>query len=126
MTPGHDALPASSVGYDPSDPVRTNPPAASGFAGTAPVIEENTPVLDSLTPDTGLEAGGESIVLAGSHFTGAEAVLFGSTPATSFVVDNDEQITAVAPAGAAGAVDVTVRLSEAFRSEGVAYTYTAA
>ncbi|WP_431955024.1 IPT/TIG domain-containing protein, partial [Actinacidiphila sp. bgisy167] len=38
---------------------------------------------------------------------GATAVLFGGTPATSFIVDSPTQITAVAPAGA-GTVPVTV------------------
>jgi VCBS repeat-containing protein len=42
---------------------------------------------------------GETVVLSGSGFTDAESVLFGGTPADSFTIDSDEQITATAPAG---------------------------
>jgi hypothetical protein len=47
------------------------------------------------------------VTLSGSGFTGASAVDFGSTPASSFTVNNDGSITAVDPAGT-GTVDVTV------------------
>ena len=67
------------------------------------------PYITSLTPATGVAAGSTSITnLAGAGFTGATAVNFGATPATSFVVVSDIKITCVTPAHAAGAVDVTV------------------
>jgi predicted outer membrane repeat protein len=50
---------------------------------------------------------GQSVTINGSGFTFATAVKFGSTPATSFVVNSDTKITAVAPAGS-GAVHITV------------------
>ena len=43
-----------------------------------------------------------------TNFTGATAVDFGVTAATSFNVASDTSVTAVVPAGSAGAVDVTV------------------
>ena len=45
---------------------------------------------------------------AGSDFTSASAVSFGSTPATSFVVNSDSEIVAVAPAHVAATVQVSV------------------
>ncbi|WP_378146575.1 IPT/TIG domain-containing protein [Cnuibacter sp. UC19_7] len=63
--------------------------------------------ITGVDPGAGPEAGGNTVVITGSCFTGATAVLFGATPATSFTVDSDTQITAVAPAGT-GTVDVTV------------------
>lgn len=47
-------------------------------------------------------------MIAGSGFTGATAVDFGATAATSYAVNSDTQVTATSPAGSAGTVDVTV------------------
>lgn len=66
------------------------------------------PAVTGLNPAAGAVAGGTPIVVAGSGFTGATAVNFGTTPATSFTVADDATINAVAPALPAGAVDVTV------------------
>ncbi|MBH0777916.1 IPT/TIG domain-containing protein [Nocardia bovistercoris] len=66
------------------------------------------PQLTGVNPNSGPLAGGTAVTLTGTNFTGATAVRFGTTPATSFTVVSATQITAVAPAGSAGAVDVTV------------------
>ena len=47
------------------------------------------------------------MTITGTGFTGATAVDFGTTPATSFTVVSDTSITADSPAGT-GTVDVTV------------------
>ena len=47
------------------------------------------------------------MTITGTGLTGATAVDFGSTPASSFTVNNDDSITAIDPAGT-GTVDVTV------------------
>ena len=53
--------------------------------------------------------GNYSVQVVGSGFTGATAVSFGGTPATSFSVHADGFLTATAPsASAAGAVDLRV------------------
>lgn len=65
-----------------------------------------------LSTDYGPTAGGTEVQVHGSNFTGATAVLFGTTPATSFTVHSDGHLTAVAPAHAAGPVDVTVSNAE--------------
>jgi len=64
--------------------------------------------ISGLTPTSGPESGGTSVTITGTNFTGATSVLFGSTPASSFTIDSDTQITAVSPAHVPAAVDVTV------------------
>lgn len=66
------------------------------------------PQVTSLNPQVLPVTGNTQIVLTGTGFTDASAVKFGSTDATSFVVDSDTQITATAPAMAAGNVNITV------------------
>ena len=65
------------------------------------------PDVASVSPANGSLAGGTSVVINGSNFTGATAVKFGPSHALSFTVDSDTQITAVSPPGL-GTVDVTV------------------
>lgn len=65
------------------------------------------PVLTAVTPSAGPEAGGTSVTITGSGFSGASNVLFGTTPATSFTVGSDTEITAISPTGM-GTVDIFV------------------
>src|SRR5207247_6685395 len=62
----------------------------------------------ALAPTSGPSAGANSVVITGTNLTGATSVKFGATNATGFTVDNATQITATAPAHAAGTVDVSV------------------
>jgi hypothetical protein len=62
----------------------------------------------SVTPATGLAAGGTAVTISGTGFTGATAVTFGGTPATAVVVVSANTITATSPAKAAGTYDVRV------------------
>ncbi len=81
------------------------------FAGTDNglyVLDFGLPAVSGISPTSGLLPGGDTIIITGTGFTGATAVDFGGTAATSFTVDSDTQITAVNPAHAAGPVDVTV------------------
>ena len=66
------------------------------------------PAVTGVSPGSGPSAGGNTVTVTGTGFTGASAVSFGTVPATSFTVDSDSSITAVAPAGAVGIDDVTV------------------
>ena len=69
-------------------------------------LPASTPVVSSISPSSGSESGGTSVVVAGSGFTGATNVKFGTTE-VSFRVDSDFRITTTSPSGT-GAVDVTV------------------
>jgi hypothetical protein len=79
-----------------------------GRAEVGPNVVAVAPTIASLSPNQGPAAGGTSVTITGTGFTGTTAVTFGGTPATSFTVDSDTQITAVAPANNPGAVDVVV------------------
>ncbi|WP_234536705.1 IPT/TIG domain-containing protein [Streptomyces shenzhenensis] len=89
--------------------------------GRAFTYATTAPAIASIAPTSGPAAGGNTVQLTGSGFTGATAVKFGSTDATSFTVIGGTVIRAVAPAGT-GTVLVTV-VTPGGTSNGVAYTY---
>jgi len=66
------------------------------------------PTVTSIAPNSGTTAGGTSVAIIGTNFTGATAVKFGATNATSYTINSATSITATSPAGAAGTVDITV------------------
>jgi subtilase family serine protease len=68
------------------------------------------PAVTGLSPVAGLLAGGTSVTIAGSSFTGITAVKFGSTVAalSSLVYNANGTVTITSPAHAGGNVDVTV------------------
>ncbi|MBY0277561.1 IPT/TIG domain-containing protein [Candidatus Binatia bacterium] len=67
------------------------------------------PVVSQLIPAAGLVAGGTTVNIIGSGFTGVTSVTFGGVPAVSFTVNGDNSITAIAPAAlGAATVDVSV------------------
>jgi len=68
------------------------------------------PVVTSVAPALGDAAGGTSVTITGTGLAGVAAVHFDSV-AAGFTVDSPTQITAVAPAGSVGPVDVTVDTS---------------
>src|SRR5690606_31251770 len=98
--------PAGTAG--PADVVVLSPNGDSAPGELTYVAGPAVPVISSLTPTSGPTAGGTTVTITGSGFTGATAVRFDGIAATSFTVDSDTQITAVTPAHAAGPVDVTV------------------
>jgi hypothetical protein len=73
------------------------------FVGPVPA-----PAVDALSPTDGPIGGGTSVTVTGANFFGATAVDFGGRAASSFTVNGDDSITAVAPPDTAGPVDVTV------------------
>jgi hypothetical protein len=73
--------------------------------GTVPV---GLPTIISVSPSTGDVAGGENVTLTGTNFVNVTSVTIGGTEVDSFTVVDEEHITTVTPAHAAGSVDVTV------------------
>jgi Regulator of chromosome condensation (RCC1) repeat/IPT/TIG domain len=65
------------------------------------------PVITKRVPGTGPATGGTTVKIYGTNFVFVSAVKFGSLDASSFTV-GAKTITAVAPAQAAGTVDITV------------------
>ena len=72
---------------------------------------EPAPTVTIISPTTGPTTGGTAVTVMGDGFTGATAVTFGTTAAPSFTIQSNSVLTAVSPAGSAGAFDVTVTTS---------------
>ncbi|MCA1690226.1 MAG: IPT/TIG domain-containing protein, partial [Actinobacteria bacterium] len=116
-TPGSVQVKLTWTGTDDPSCVK---PGTQVTHGQAPA-----PALTAVNPASGPEAGGTTVVLTGTDLTGATAVSFGPTAATSFTVDSPTQITATAPPGT-GTVDVSVTTPGGTSPTGSAdrYTYT--
>jgi len=74
------------------------------FTISAPLL----PAVTGVSPASAPLTGGASVTITGTGFSGASAVKFGSVDATNFTVDSATQITALAPAGSLGTLDLTV------------------
>ncbi|NGM51977.1 autotransporter domain-containing protein [Caulobacter sp. 602-2] len=114
--------PAHAAGLVSVAVTTTGGTAMSSFTYVAP------PTVTSVTPNAGPLTSGTSVTLAGTNFLNASAVAFGGTPAVGFVVNGASQITAVAPGGSAGTVNVRVTTVGGTSATAVAnqYTYLAA
>lgn len=95
---------AGSVNVTVSSPYGTS---STSSADVFTFITPPPPSVTSVSPDSGSTAGGSTINIFGSAFTGATNVGFGATPAMSFSVTSDGEIQATSPAGI-GVVNVTV------------------
>ncbi|CAN7403178.1 IPT/TIG domain-containing protein [Aminobacter sp. LjRoot7] len=100
------SLPAHSAGL--VNVVVTSPGGASAAAAANEFTYIAPPTVTAVSPTSGPTAGGTSVILTGTGFTGATDVNLGAAAAT-FDVNSDTQITATSPAGSAGTVDITVR-----------------
>jgi hypothetical protein len=87
------------------------------FAPTAPGAQST---VTSVTPNTGPTTGGNVVTINGTFAGSGDTVRFGTTAAT-VTNDTTTSITAIAPAGAVGTVDVTVDGSAANPAD--KYTY---
>jgi alpha-tubulin suppressor-like RCC1 family protein len=99
--------------------------AASISAGRFDMLAygEPIPTVTGVSPQVGPATGGGTVTISGNTFTGATAVKFGGTPATSFTVNSATSITATVPAGS-GVVDVTVTTPTGISPTGAADLYT--
>lgn len=66
------------------------------------------PTVLSVDPSHGPAAGGTTVTLTGTRFTGATAVTFDGIPGVDLTVVSDTEVTVTTPAHAAGVVDVLV------------------
>jgi hypothetical protein len=100
----------ASIFPSPSDgatvPAR---PSISGKELELSAEIQPTPAIASISPSSGSIAGGTVVKITGTDFTAAGAVKFGNTPATTYAVLSETEMTATAPPSKkAGRVDVTV------------------
>jgi DNA-binding beta-propeller fold protein YncE len=77
------------------------------------------PTVTGLLPNAGPPSGGTTVAITGTNFANVTEVRFGSTKATSFTVNSETSISAVAPVGT-GAVEVTVSTGAGESSAGEA------
>lgn len=97
---------------------------AAGGNDSFAVTPPPAATVTSLSPTSGSTAGGTSVVITGTGFTGATAVTFGGVAATAFTVNSSTQITATSPVGGAGAVDVVVSVAGGASPAGPADAFT--
>jgi hypothetical protein len=79
--------------------------------------------VTSLSPVTGLAAGGTAVTIKGTNLSAATGVTFGGVAATAVTVVDDKTVTCTTPAHAAGAVDVVVTDDSGTVTDAAAYTY---
>lgn len=81
---------------------------AKGFPDR--VVDETgaPPTVKKVSPKKGPAAGGTVVTITGTNFKEVTAVKFGSKEAIGFSVTSLDKITATAPEGTTGTVDVTV------------------
>jgi hypothetical protein len=81
-----------------------NPAGGGPTNGTIAV-----PTVTGIGPTTGQPAGGDTVTVTGTGFTGATGVTFGTVAASALVVASDTSLTVTSPPGTAGTtVHVTV------------------
>ena len=86
------------------------------------------PTLGHLSPNGGSTAGGTKVTITGQKLTGVAAVSFGGKAGTKLHIVSATQLTVVAPAHAAGVVDVRLKTAGGASSPVVSadrYTYVA-
>ncbi|OAI42772.1 hypothetical protein AYO38_02925 [bacterium SCGC AG-212-C10] len=82
------------------------------------------PVVTAVTPNSGPTIGGNIVTVAGSGFTGVNAISFGGTPAITYTLINDGSIVVTVPAHASGTVDVLVSTPAGTSANTAADNYT--
>ncbi len=99
----------------PAQPAGSHYIVVTGPGGTSPTVaaavftyKPPAPAITSISPSSGPPAGGTTVTITGTGFTGATHVAFGAVAATSFNVVSATQITAVSPAQAAGSHYIVV------------------
>jgi hypothetical protein len=107
------------------DPLGTGPAAVGGFDNVQMTIE-GLPVITSVSPSSGPGAGGNTVTITGSFFTGATNVTFGGTASPNFTVVSDTSITATVPSGMGGMVSVAVTAPGGTSAANTLYSYVVA
>ncbi len=100
----------------------------STFFGSAPGSapgSTSTPTITMAAPASGPTTGGTAITITGTNFPTASplAVSFGTTPATSVVVNSGTSATVTTPVHAAGVVDIVITGSGSSATLPNAFTY---
>ena len=102
---------------------------ASSIAQTGAILVQlyPPPVVQGVSPSSGLAAGNNVIIVTGKYLSGATSVMFGGTPAISYTVTSDSAITVRVPAGVRGTttdIVVTTGGGSSLQVTADQYTYT--
>jgi hypothetical protein len=114
-----------SVGPGMVQPMSTE--GASHLSSSLAVLldVQPAPAVTSVSPTSGPIAGGTTVTVTGTNFTGATAVDFGATPGTGVVVNGaGTSLTVTSPAVSAGTVEVTVVTPEGTSATSAADSFT--
>ena len=84
------------------------------------------PTVSSVSPPIGAAAGGTSVTIIGTYFTGATSVTFGGVAATGVSVVSSTCITCTTPEGIAGTASVLVTAGAGISAPNNLYFYVAA
>jgi hypothetical protein len=118
---------ASCASSAPDSPGEARPAAPAAAAADGQVRGSYVGAVD---PSSGPLIGGTTVTIRGGGFTGANGVLFGTTPATNFSVISDTEIQAASPPSSQpGAVAVVVTFPDGRQTPAGPenqFTYTAA
>ena len=97
--------------------------AAYTFTGLGPPTASFT--VTNVNPATGTTAGGTSVTITGTDFTGASSVTFGGAAATSVIVVDATTITCTTPSGGAGTASILVTTPSGTNAANTLFTYVA-
>ncbi|MET3349644.1 UNVERIFIED_ORG: hypothetical protein ABID57_001316 [Arthrobacter sp. UYEF1] len=102
----------SVLGYEVTFKIDRSPSVENNHFGEwlipAAAAASAAPVVTAVAGDPDPAGTGELVTITGTGFSTATAVTVGGTAVTDFDIDSGTQITAVLPAGAAGAANVIV------------------
>jgi hypothetical protein len=82
------------------------------------------PTVTGVSPNTGSVAGGNTVTVTGTNFVPGEVVMFGTAAGTGVTQLSSGKLTVVAPAHAAGTVNVTVTTAAGTSAQTSADDYT--
>jgi sugar lactone lactonase YvrE len=88
--------------------VTVTTPGGTSTTSKADHYSYGPPSVSAVTPAVGPTGGGNTVTITGANFAAGATVDFGANAATSVNVQSSTKVTAVAPAGSYGTVDVTV------------------
>jgi hypothetical protein len=118
------------VAFDPAEAAGTvnivvTTSAGPSIATAADHFTYIGPSITSISPVSGTVSGGTRVTINGTGLSGATSVMFGTVPAASYTVNGKgTKLRAVAPAHAAGPVNIVVITPGGASAASSADTYT--
>jgi hypothetical protein len=93
------------------------------FAFAAMPALAQTPVIDTISPSSGLSLGGTLVTIRGSNLGATTSVTIGGGALANLVADNETTLRGNVPAGTTGAADVTATTPQGSDTLADGFTY---